>query len=277
MLACSSCSWFSGSEPTVESGEQVARVGETFLYSHQVETLAALGKDYADSLRIVNEYIDNWIKRQLILEKADRYLPRDKSELERKVRDYKESLMVHLYESALVQQKLDTNISNQEIAAYFENFKDKFPLEKSIAALIYVKLQRETPKLDSARYWIKNFDYEENYPKLLEYCLQYAEDHMLVDTLWVESSRIANQIPLTIEEFEAKAKFNQYIEVDDSISHYLINISDFRIKGRYAPLNYIREEIIQTILNKRKLELVSATYDNVYKEAEALGKFEILK
>lgn len=252
-------------------------MGDEILYSHQVETLASLGKTRGDSLRIVNQYIEDWIKRQLILEKAEMYLPNDKTELERKVRDYKESLLVHLYESELIRQKLDTNITNEQVTRYFENFKDKFKLSQTIVSLIYIKLKEGAPKQDSARYWLKHFNYDETYPKLHDYCLQYAEDYMLNDTAWIEVEKMASQMPIDIEKFSQKARLNQFVEASDSFAVYMVRVNDFRIKGRYAPLNYIRDEIRKTILNKRKLDLVNSTYKNIYKEAEALGKFEVLK
>ena len=48
----------------------VAKVGEKYLYKDQIPPLFNNIQSHEDSISIVRNYIDRWIKRELVLEKA---------------------------------------------------------------------------------------------------------------------------------------------------------------------------------------------------------------
>lgn len=79
-----------------------------------------------DSAEVAKNYIDNWIKRQLILQVAEKYLTAEQLDIERRVQDYKESLIIYSYENELIQQKLDTVVSQDEIEAYYQQYEENF-------------------------------------------------------------------------------------------------------------------------------------------------------
>ena len=57
---------------TVENDrEPLARVYDKYLYTAEVEGLINENTSAEDSARIINEYIDNWIRQNLILKVAE--------------------------------------------------------------------------------------------------------------------------------------------------------------------------------------------------------------
>lgn len=231
------------------------------------------GATAEDSAEVAKNYIDAWVKRQLILEVAETYLTAEQLDIERRVQDYRESLIIYSYENELIQQKLDTVVSQTEIDAYFEQYKENFLLTEDIAQFYYVKLSKDAPKLDATRDMFRSNSREDK-EQLLGYCVTYAADFYLKDSIWYELSGIYKQIPIDQLQLRTLSKNKLSGEVEDSLYIYLLKVNDFKEQQEPAPLNYIKEDIAKIILNKRKMELVNKTYENLYKDAVEHGNFK---
>src|SRR5690349_3041170 len=98
VLVVSSCSFF----PSKEKKEQpIARAYDKYLYQSD---LAGVGQGAAtpeDSIQAVRSYIDSWIRHTVLLRYAQDNLPEEEQRLEQQLNDYKESLLIHAYESEL--------------------------------------------------------------------------------------------------------------------------------------------------------------------------------
>ena len=55
-----------------------------------------------DTNIFVDEYINTWLKNQVMLDKAFIYISENDMEIERKVKEYKEELLIHKYQNELV-------------------------------------------------------------------------------------------------------------------------------------------------------------------------------
>jgi hypothetical protein len=271
LLGASSCKYFRKED---NSGEEkpLARVKDTYLYYPEV---ARMVKDAPkkDSAQIVDNYIDAWIKKQLMLGKAMDYLSDEEQDLEQQVKDYRESLLIFRYENGLVKEKMDTIVPDDAINKYYEQYPDNFELKDDIVQFFYVKVPKDAPKIDSARYLIRS-ERESDRKKLASYCFQYAEDFYIKDSLWYEVNRIYRQIPIEQEELQSLARNKMSGEVEDSSYIYLLKINNFRGRSELAPLDYVKEDITRIIINKRKIDLINATYESLYKDGVKKGDFE---
>ena len=81
---------------------------------------------------------------------------------------------------------------------------------------------------------------------------------------------------LPVDKFNLEnAQYNKsYLEVSDSGYAYLVKFHDFRIKGSDAPINFVREEILNIIINKRKLAFIGNIHKSIYEEALEKNNFE---
>jgi len=94
ILLLSSCDLLISQEPD-QSGA-IAKVGDTYLYDDDIVYNPSLG----DSTVIYNSQVNAWITKQLILNSAFQN-ENVMSQIERKVEDYKESLMLFEFEKYL--------------------------------------------------------------------------------------------------------------------------------------------------------------------------------
>ncbi|MBA3647062.1 MAG: hypothetical protein H0W62_00685 [Chitinophagales bacterium] len=253
----------------------IARAFDKYLYQSDIE---GIGKDAAtplDSLQLVKNYIDSWIRHNLIVHYAEENLPADQRQLNDQLRDYKESLEIYLYEKALLQEKIDTSVNDSEVYSYFKNHLETFQLKEDIVRMKYVILRLTTViSLDSVRIWI-NHPNDFNFTKLRSFCKQYAINYAIGDSEWYNMQEVAALLPVEKINFSFIKYNNKYIEVPDSQYAYLVKFGGYRTKGNIAPLSFVKEEIRNLIINKRKLTLISGIHKSIYEDAMQRNDFEI--
>lgn len=271
VLVLSSCGWFGKEER--KDDPIVATVGEKTLYHSDLGAILSKGLSSQDSAEVASNYIDTWVKKQLILEVAQRYLSLEELDIERRVQDYRESLIIYSYENELIQQKMDTLVADEEVISYYDQYEDNFLLAEEIAQFYYIKLPKDAPKIDEARKMFRS-NATEDREQLLGYCVTYAAEFYLKDSIWYELSGIYKQIPIDQLQLRTLSKNRLSGEVEDSLYIYLLKVNDYKEQQSPAPLNYIRRDIVSIILNKRKMALINKTYENLYKDAVENGNFK---
>ena len=267
-----SCSWFSHKK---NNELPVARVYDAYLYPSDIKGVGTgLGKP-EDSAEAVKNYIDSWIRHQLILRYAEDNLPEKNEEIADQLKDYKESLIIYSYETELINQKLDTTVSDDEIQKYYTDHKENFELKTGIVQLKYVMLEMKPKmKLDSLRKWIKNSN-EINDSKLKNYCQDEAVKFSIDDNTWFEPEQLLTLLPTEKFDIENTQYTKAYTEVPDSNYLYLIKFQNYKFEGNDAPLSFVRQSIYNIIMNKRKLDFITNIHNNIYNNAKDNGKIEL--
>ncbi|MCY7410459.1 MAG: hypothetical protein LH473_09310 [Chitinophagales bacterium] len=247
--------------------EPLARVYDKYLYKTDLAGVGSRAARPEDSIQAVRSYIDSWIRHNILLRYAEDNLPDEEKRLNDRLKNYKESLLIYAYEKELLSQKLDTSVSEDEIKKYFTAHNETFNLKNSIAKVKYIMLKsNEKVKLDSIRKWIKNTN-DFNYPKLLGFCNQYAIRFSISDSVWYNKEELVAFFPVNRFNLD-NAEFNKsYLEVLDSNYAFLINFVDFRIKGSDAPIDFVRNEITNIIVNQRKMAFIGSIHKSIYEEA----------
>ena len=111
--AMASCRYFGKNKQE----DAIARAFDKYLYRTDIQGVVPDGTAANDSVEIVRRYIDNWIRRQIILNQAEYNLNEEQKDFNDRLEAYRNSLIVYEYESELIRQKLDTLVSQQEIEA----------------------------------------------------------------------------------------------------------------------------------------------------------------
>lgn len=263
-----------GKETIAGGKKAVARVGKTYLYESDVKEFVPAGTPAADSAKLVKEFVDRWIREQVMVQKAEQYLSDEQMNFEKKMQDYRNSLVTHLYEQELVRENLDTVVNDAEIEAYYNNNKSNFELKDNIVKVRYLKLAKKSPKLDKVKVWYKS-ENEKDRKQLEEYGHQYALNYYLDDNTWLLFDDLIKEIPIKTYDKEQFLRNNRFIEIEDSSSVYLVNIKGFMIKDSMSPLSFERQNIMNQIINKRKLKLIQEMEKKAYEEAMRNNTFEI--
>lgn len=254
--------------------EAVARVHDEYLYRSDLSKIILPGTTPEDSAIVVNSYIQNWIKKQLVLHRAESNLDDEKKNVEQKLTEYRNSLITYIYESELIRQKLDTVVSDEEILKYYEENSRNFELKDNIIKVLYLRVKKDAPKIKKVKEWYKSGNRKDR-TQLEQYCFQYASDFHLDDETWLHFDELLKKVPIKTYDKEAYLKNNRFIEIEDSTFLYLVNIREMKIRESLSPLSFVRDDIRVLIINKRKLDLIREMENTTYEEALRKNEFEI--
>lgn len=255
----------------------VASVGNSYLFEADIANLIEPGMSAEDSASITTQYVRNWIKKELLVKEATSNVRIDQSEIERKVEDYRYTLLAYEYQKIRVQQLLDTVVTEQEILDYYENNQDNFALRQNIIRGRYMKVNQEAPKKADIRRWIKS-PRPQDLDALKDYAFQFANNYSLEDSTWLRFDDITKNSPFsTIVNKIQFLRTTQYTEETDSLYLYLLKIDDYKISEEISPLEFVKGDIRNIILNKRKVELAKSLENEVFQNAKENEDYKIYR
>ncbi len=252
----------------------IARADNEYLYLDDIIDIVPQGTPSKDSAELIKKYIDNWVRESLVKQKAEKNLTDEQKNVDKQLRDYRNSLITYAYEKELVKQKLDTVVSDFEIEEYYNNNKADFELKDNIIKVVYVKVDKKAPGIEKLKKWYKS-DNMKDREQLASYCHQFATNFYLDDSSWLLFDDLLKEIPIQTYNKELFLQNNRCVEVSDSLNDYFVNIKGFKIRNSLSPLGFEKENIKNIILNKRKLQLISKMKEDVYNDAANTKKIEI--
>ncbi len=264
------CSWFSGRS----ADERVARVNNKYLYKSDLQGIITPGVNAADSAVIIKRYIDNWVRQQVYLADAEKNLTADYADFQRKVENYRNSLIIFSYENHYIKANLDTVITPKLMAEYYEKHQDEFKLRDHIVQVKFVKLPLDAPEINTVRRLIRS-ESEQDLISLEEYCINNAASYFLDSDAWFVFSDILRDMPVNPQNTESFLRNNSFLERTDDFYRYFLHIIDYRLEGSASPIAFQSDNIKAIILNHRKQELINKFRHELFKNAASNGSFEV--
>ena len=236
------------------------------MYKTELAEIIPKGTSFEDSVSMATSYINNWVRQTLIYHKAESNLREEQKYFNQKLEDYRRSLIIFTYERELIDQILDTVVTQEQIASYYEQNKQNFELKDNIIKVRYIKVDKKAPDIKKVAEWYKSSK-KEDLAALENYAYQFAQNFYLDENTWLLFDDLLKEIPIDTYNKEEFLKNNRFVEVEDSLSYYFVNIRGFRIKNSISPLNFEMENIRNIIINKRKVQLISKMKNDIYEEA----------
>ena len=273
LFSLASCSFFKKKKGADK--DAIARVNDDYLYAYDIQGLTK-GLKGKDSVEVLKNYADNWVRKKLLLQKAQENIPEDDPAIARKVEDYRASLMLYEYEKALVNKKLDTAVSQNELDQWYEKLKTDFPLEKDVYLLLFIKLKKDARDIDNVRKWVNKQDDEETARKLDGYCKEFASSQMLDHGIWYEKDNLLKNFPLTENDISALGFSKTFKEFKTESGTWFIKIANAMKKDQVPPIEFIHDQLVKAIIEKRRLLLEEKIYDKIYQDGVKSKSFEIL-
>ncbi|WP_143962584.1 peptidyl-prolyl cis-trans isomerase [Litoribacter populi] len=252
----------------------VASIGNNRLFSSDLEFLSTKISPGEDSAKFADRYVQSWIKKQLMIQEAEKNRTVDEAELERKLMDYKYALMVYEYEKAFVDKNLDQNVHYDEVSAYYDLHRENFMLKEIISRVNFLKLERQLPQNKEVEKLLKSN--RNNSKEIKELAQRYASNFFLEDSTWVKFDDVTQNTPLSGHPNKVQLlKSNDYYKVEDEEFAYYFKILEFKLADQVPPMEFVRDEISKIILNKRKVSLADQLHKDIYNRALEKNEFKI--
>lgn len=263
------CSRFSSNNE-----KPLAQVGNVYLYPADIKDLIKPGLTHKDSSIMVASLVEKWIRKQLILQKAELNLTDEEKDVSKELDEYRTALIIYKYEQKYVKEKLDTTVSQIEIEQYYESNKNNFKLNYPIVKAQFIMLPKEAPQIGRLKQLL-SVENEENIRMIESLCYQFALKYDYFNDQWINFDNIKSIFPISLPEDPAFYTYNKILEAKDSTRHYLLMVKDYMPKGSTAPPSYINKDIKNIILLKRKQKMINDIENNMYFDALNKNNFTI--
>lgn len=251
----------------------VARVGEHYYTFKELTASIPDDLNEEDSIEMAANLIQNWMTRELMYDKAQFNLGDELADIEDRVEKYRKELFIFAYEKEIVRQKLDTVITEEEIAQFYDENQDIFQLNDYILKVRYTKLLPNSPDLNKVEEWMKSGKHQD-LADMSDYCHKYAVK-CFYDSNWVYLNELLQELPIEVYNKAHLLRTGNFVQFNDADHLYFLYIQDLQSKNTLSPIELERERIRNLLLNKRKMELINAIRRSLYKDAISSGNAEI--
>lgn len=257
------------------SRKALARVEQSYLYLDELKGIVPSDASKEDSSTRISSYVNSWIRKQLLLNEAAKNIDINEAEVERKVLDYRYSLIGYEFQNFYIQKNLNDSVSWNEIETYYKSHQDNFILKQNIVQGTYIKVPKTAPRINRVKELMFSTK-PKDAAELKSYCLSFSAAYQLPDSAWIEFDKLAANSPLA--EIPNKIQFLRnynYYETNDVNFLYFLKLDAYKISDNVSPLEFVQEDIKNIILNKRKVELAKKLEDEVYENAAKRKDFEV--
>lgn len=247
-------------------GDALATVGDKKLYIEDVQALFTGGLAPEDSLKLLNSYVDSWVKQQLKIQQAEKAFPDEEERITRMVDDYRNSLLIYEYEKKYIAERLDTAVTREEIREYYDANPDEFRLAVPLIKGFVVRFPAGFR--------------QEGQMRIMAVSGQPARIQDLVDIAmknnfafrefsdWTEAGEMTAFLPRLNEADNARMLgASPFFETTQGEFRYFVVVTDLLREGVLMPLDRASETIRTLIVTRRKQELVRKMEDELLEEA----------
>lgn len=266
------CSQFS--DDNGENGQPVAKVNNEYLYQADLQRIVPYGTSPSDSAVKASNYIDHWVKQQLILDKAEESLSGAEKDVEQLLADYRAKLLIFRYKQKMLAQKLDTVVTESQILDFYSANAKEFSLRQPAVRAVFVKLPKDIPDITAFMLKLRRYNAEDSV-YVEKYCYRNTVEAMDYSDGWRYFRDIRHQMPENIARPSRFLKNHYFVHRQDTAMHYFLRVLDYKLLGETAPLDLVREDVRTIILNKRKMELLKNIEKKLYQEAIQAGEIKL--
>ena len=269
ILSITACSSISDNN----SNDLIARAGENFLYQNQ---LPSFSSEQDSILRYLN-YIERWAKEKILYDLSLTNLSQSKkNDLDLLVEKYKVDLYINSYKDLIVNSRIDSIVTDQEIESFYNMNIDNFKLNENLLKYRYLKVPSDNINISRIRRYIQRLN-ESDRDFLDSLNFQFA-DLKINDTMWFTEREVISSIEFINQKNKSNyMRINRLYEFeDDQYTNYFI-VKDLLKSGNIPPLSYLYDRIKSNIINQRKLNLIQNINKEILNDALKSSKYEVFK
>ncbi len=239
----------------IRKGELVASVGNIELYENDLYTLMKQHGINPNDSTVRNEFVLNWIDRQVYLAELIASYPDEYNIVELRSNEFAADLAKYELEEMMLRKKLDTIVTEEELLSYYNRNSEEFALPDYLVKGLYLKIPKETDfkvkKVDKY-FLLKN---DKDLAQVDSYAKLYALNYYYSDSSWIYFSEFVKDIPVNKYNRDNIVLNRTKTYFSDDMYTYFINITDFKLKDETPPIDFLRREIKDIIIGKRLREL----------------------
>jgi hypothetical protein len=249
----------------------VAHLGDAVLTMEELRERIPNNISAEDSTALAQEIIQSWLKDALVLQEAEKMSDEEKLSVERRIEDYRKSLLIYSFEQDWIKKNMDTVVTNEQIQSYYDSNKSALKVNEHFLKLKYCALPENT---EDTQKMTDAFSSEDG-ATWEAFCQQAGAKYYNKPDVFMNWEQFAKLIPLAIADrsvFLSQTTSTQQIVLNGEI--FWFKVSSFLLPGDQAPLEMVRNNIASILLNIRKQEVLQKMKNDLYEKAKSEGKIE---
>lgn len=253
----------------------LAEVGTAVLYENDVVSIFTPGITPEDSIKLLESYVDRWVKDQLKIDQAEQVFESSQQDVDRMVEDYRQSLLKNKLDQYYIDSFIDTLFTESEIRSYYNENRKDFILDKTIVKGRIVKFPKNFRQEQELRKLMLSGS-ESDYQAFVGLCTKNSLG-LTEFTSWNDFSQFQAVLPRPDkDDYDyLLAAPNKIHEIADGPNKYFVRVLDFRKVGDYTPPESVQDVIRRIIFNRRKQDIVRRHEDSLYNKALQQKKVSI--
>lgn len=230
----------------------VVQVFDATLTEDDLMPLFSSHLSFEDSVFIRSEFIDDWIRRQIILHESKNILNDSEKDFNQEINSLKEDLLYQAALQKLIMERIDTLITDTDLKNYYEENASEFELVQNLVKLRFYKIQKNNSAI--LKYWD---EFQKENPSIYKTLRELAENqngnYFETTNSWLRFDDVLKELPINTYNQENYLQNNKFIKINDGDFIYFIEIIDFLIKSETSPFEFEKDRIKNIIRNQKKL------------------------
>ena len=271
LAAVSSCEFVSS---FLHDEDVIASVGTHKLYKSALVEAIPAGTPPADSALLAQQFIDRWASDLVFLDMAESQLSKSEKDVEKELEEYRIALLKYRYEQHYIDQRLDSEVSQEEVEAFYDAHKEDYVLRVPIVKARFVKLSADSPSLETIKSLIAS-DNEEDLALLDTLVYNAADRYNDFGANWVDMPSLAREFGEDYGTLISKMNGSRIEIQDDYGKLYMAYVNEYKRAGTQAPLEFCASDIEDVIISSRKKNLVSTLERDLLEKARRKGDYKV--
>jgi hypothetical protein len=214
-----------------------------------------------DSIQQVRSLTEHWVRDRLILVEAEKNFPKE-ANMNKLLEDYRQSLLRHFFEQRIIEERLDTVITENDLQRYYEANKEQHRLESGMVRGYYFRIRKPQQRTDRILTWWKRFP-DQYYDEVVSYASKHAKTNWSDSTQWHEMNMLVQLFPEgTLSPSSIRSNVSILREDRDYV--HLLYPLEVYYEQDIAPLSTVREQAARYIIHQRELELLDRIKKEIY-------------
>ena len=267
LILFQSCQPKSGNDTVI-----LAEVGNQILtHSEALASIPVNALD-TDSTLALKKYTDDWVRRQIILQEADRLNFTDRRDVRERMQRVQDEFILQAVQDYIISEfEDDLSVSELEARNYYQQNKDKFTLEEQYVQYRHVITESISEAQNAKRELMRGTDWETVAKRYTKY----------PDLKIRESQKFW---PISISGGDVNM-LNRYLRVigPSEISpiyrsgneYHFVQLIDERPEGDHPDLDWLIEQIREWLTLEKRKRAFNTYVKNLYLQAQANNEIKI--
>ncbi len=226
----------------------LAEVNHEKLYLSDIREKLPNSISEIDSTAFVASYIEQWIHKTLLTEKAESQFG-ESSNIKALTDQYRNDLLIHELEKYLISNFKDTIIEEAELMQYYDKYKNDFKSEEEYLLVEYAIINEKAAGIDR---FFESWKKKEK-AIIKAFCDKSADHYCINDDCWKTKEEL-NQLNIP-SKYVKKNKSSQFNKLS---SEFFVRVIDKKEKGEIKPFNKAKAEIKAILLHRRKRNILQS-------------------